>query len=84
MIFIPSDAHFWHMLSRSIMLSVPRYSTGINPCSDATRVTDIIGDGICLPVANHDSLSHTQKSGSVCEAIANLSVMIMLSWVSYS
>lgn len=41
-----------------------------------------IGDGICLPVANHDSVSHTQKSVSICDAIACFSVTIMSSIIS--
>ena len=84
MIFIPIDSHFLHIVSMSIMLSDPRYSIGIRPRSDAIVVTCFTGESICLPVANQDSSSHTQKSSSVCVAIACLSVMIMLSTTSNS
>lgn len=65
------------------MFSAPMYSVGINFRSVAIFVTRAIGDSICLPVANQNSSSHTQKSSSVCDAIACLSVMIMSSIISY-
>lgn len=65
------------------MFLAPRYNVGINLRSVAIFVTRAIGDSICLPVANQNSSSHTQKSSSVCDTIACLSVMIMLSIISY-
>ena len=61
------------------MLSEPRYNTGVRPLWDAMFVSLIIGDSFCLPVANQNWLSHTQKSSSLCVAIACLSVMIISS-----
>ena len=83
MIWIPIDSHVLHNASISIMFSAPRYSVGINFRSVAIFVTRAIGDSICLPVANQNSSSHTQKSSSMCDAIACLSVMIMSSIISY-
>ena len=65
------------------MFLAPMYSVGINLRSVAIFVTRAIGDSICLPVANQNSSSHTQKSSSMCDAIACLSVMIMSSIISY-
>lgn len=83
MIWIPIDSHVLHNASISIMFSAPRYSVGINLRSVAIFVTRAIGDSICLPVANQNSSSHTQKSSSMCDAIACLSVIIMSSIISY-
>lgn len=83
MIWIPIDSHVLHNVSISIMFSAPRYSVGINFRSVAIFVTRAIGDSICLPVANQNSSSHTQKSSSMCDAIACLSVIIMSSIISY-
>lgn len=82
MIWIPIDSHVGRNLSKSIMFVAPRYSVGINFRSVAIFVTRAIGDSICLPVANQNSSSHTQKSSSVCDAMACLSVMIMSSIIS--
>lgn len=82
MIFIPIDSHFSHIVSMSIMLSVPRYKIGVSPRSAAIVDTSLIGESICLPVANQYSSSHTQKSGVLCVAIACLSVMIISSMIS--
>ena len=76
------DSHFLRIVSISIMLLEPRYKTGVNLCVVATFCSWLIGDLICLPVANQNSSSHTQKSSSVCDAIACLSVMITSSIVS--
>ena len=82
MIFIPIDSHFLHIVSISIMLSAPKYNIGVNPRSDAIVMACLTGESICLPVANQKSSSHTQKSSSVCVAIACLSVMMMSSMIS--
>jgi len=57
------------------MLSDPRYKTGVTLWAVADSMTNAIGERRILPAANHDSLSATQKSESVCDAIANLSVI---------
>lgn len=82
-IVTPIDSHVGRSLSKSIMLSAPRYRTRDRSCSVAILVNFEIGDSICLPVANQNSSSHTQKSSSVCDAMACLSVMIMSSIISY-
>ena len=78
---IPSDSHCGINVSISNMFSVPRYITGVKPRSDAMDLICAIGDGRDFPVANQLSSSITQKSGSVCEIIAYLSVIIMSSIV---
>lgn len=63
------------------MLVVPRYKI---PCSPSFLHMDFnswIGEGICFPVANQNSLSATQKSSSLCVAIACVDVTIKLSWI---
>lgn len=82
-IVTPIDFHFLHNVSMSIMLSAPRYRTGDRSRSVAILVNFEIGDSICLPVANQNSSSHTQKSSSVCDAMTCLSVIIISSIISY-
>ena len=79
---IPDDSHDLRTLSKSMMLSEPRYNIGFSFLSWAIVSSCFIGDSICLPVANQKSLSHTQKSSSLCVAIACLFVMIMSSTIS--
>ena len=81
-IFIPIVSHFSRIVSRSIIFSAPRYNIGAIFLSSAIFVNRFIGDVICLPVANQNSSSQTQKSLSVCVAIACLSVIIMSSMTS--
>lgn len=52
---------------------------GCTLCLVAIRVTNSIGDGRVLPVANQSWVSTTQKSGSECVTIARVSVMITFS-----
>lgn len=52
MIVMPIDCHVPRNVSRSIMLSAPRYSIGARFRSVAIFISDAIGDVICLPVAN--------------------------------
>lgn len=80
MTFIPSDSHCGINFSKSNMFSLPRYNTGVKLFAFATALTADVGDGRDLPVANHVSVSVTQKSGSQCDAIAYLDVTTMLSW----
>ena len=80
---MPIDSHVLHIVSRSIILSAPKYKTGLRSRAAATFNNFEIGDFFCLPVANQNSSSHTQKSSSMCDAIACLSVMIMSSIISY-
>lgn len=81
-IVTPIDSHVGINLSRSIMLLAPRYNIGLKLRSFAIWLNCLIGDSICLPVANQKSSSHTQKSSSLCVAMACLSVVIILSNVS--
>lgn len=74
---IPSDSHCGINVSMSIMFVSDRYKTGFTLFCSAADLTARIGDGFDLPVANHCSLSHTQKSASSCTAIACLSVMMI-------
>lgn len=48
-------------------------------CLAAMRVTNSIGDGRVLPVANQSWVSTTQKSVSECVAMAQVSVIITFS-----
>ena len=82
MITMPSWVHCLRMFSRSIMFVLAKYNTGVRFFSDATSLMLVIGDLICLPVANQNSSSHTQKSSSMCVAMTCLSVIIKSSWVS--
>lgn len=75
--FIPLDSHSGINVSRSRIFCAPRYNTGVTLCSFAAAITDTIGEGLVLPVANQLSGSATQKSLSICAIIAYLSVMII-------
>ena len=80
-IFIPIVSHFSRIVSRSIIFSAPRYNIGVTFFSCAISIKCFIGDVICLPVANQNSSSQTQKSLSVCVTIACLSVIITSSMI---
>lgn len=74
-ILTPCDSHSARFSSISKILVAAKYSTGRSPCAAAAFIAAATGDGHCLPVANHDSASAIQKSGSLCVAIAYLSVI---------
>lgn len=80
MIFMPAVSHVFMLLSSSIMFVASRHTTGLRPCFWAACCAANIGDLQTLPAANQFSLSATQKSLSLCVAIAYSGVMIMLSW----
>ena len=79
---MPIVSHVSRILSRSIMLSVSRYKTGIAFVWAVMSINFFIGESICFPVANQDVSSHTQKSGSVWTAIACFFVTIISSMLS--
>lgn len=79
MTVMPLFFHWVHRISKSIIFFCPRYNTGRRPCSVPAASTASAGDGFCFPAANHVSLSATQKSGSLCAAIASRDVNIILS-----
>ena len=80
---MPIDSHVLHIVSRSIILSAPKYKTGLRLRAAATFNNFEIGDSFCLPLANQCSSSHTQKSSSVCDAMACVFVVMMSSIISY-
>lgn len=80
---MPIDSHVLHIVSRSIILSAPRYKTGLRSRAAATFNNFEMGDSFCLPLANQYSSSHTQKSSSVCDAMACVFVVMMSSIISY-
>lgn len=79
MTVMPLFFHWVHRISKSIIFFCPRYNTGRRPRSVPAASTASAGDGFCFPAANHVSLSATQKSGSLCAAIASRDVNMILS-----
>ena len=64
------------------MFVAPRYKTGIKFLDFAISSILFTGESRFSPAANHVSSSAIQNSGSVCDAITCLSVMIKSSDVS--
>lgn len=77
MTVIPSDVHVCFKESMSRMFSDARYIAGVFLCSWAMFTASVIGDVRTLPAANQFSVSTTQKSGSLCVAMAWVSVITM-------
>ena len=77
MIFMPADSQVFMLLSNSIMFVDIRHTTGLRPCFWAACCAACIGEGQILPAANQFSLSATQKSLSLCVAMANSGVITM-------
>lgn len=82
MTVMPSFCHCGINLSRSIILVVARYSTGVRVDVAAISFRRAIGERRVLPDANHVSSSAIQKSESLWVAIACVSVMTMSPSVS--
>ena len=81
---MPSNSHCDVNVSMSMIFVSARYKTGFTLFCSATDFTAKTGDGFDFPVANHCSLSHTQKSESSCTAIACVFVTIISSITVYS
>lgn len=67
---MPLDSHCSIRFSKSIMFVAPRYKIGSRLFAVAMFNRVIIGDVFVLPAANQFSVSATQKSESVCAAMA--------------
>lgn len=80
---MPISVQVCNCLSNSNMFCSARYNTGIRFFDREISSNCLIGDGRWVPGANHVSVSAIQNSGSVCDAIARLSVMTMSPSVLY-
>lgn len=76
--FIPASSQSFILVSKSRIFVDPRYKIGGKFVSDDLVISSSIGDGFCLPDANHVFSSAIQKSLLLCAAITSWLVRIKL------